>query len=433
MEPNSSLGPRSMNSFRPFHAVVLTSFFCSLVATAADWSGWRGADGLGISPEKGAPVAWSKEKNLAWKAEVPGRGASSPIVVGSRVYLTSQSTDQGMHLLAFDRVQGALVWDTEIGRGRLPAHELHNMATPTAVSDGRRVWALFGTGDLACVDNSGRIVWRRNLTKEFGPLKTNHGYGSSPMLDGDRLFVVRMHQGADSYVLAVDARTGKDLWKKDRSNAAREEGKDSYSSPLFHRHGGRMEVVVAGAEVLNAYDPANGDVVWSVGGLDVPHPYGRTIAGPTAGEGMVVAVASGFQNRGYTVGVRAGGHGDITGTHQAWKSTRYSADCPTPVIVQGHLFSIRDDGMASCLDLKTGEARWQERLFTDNVKVSPVVAGGRVYFTSGRGNTVVLAASPRFEVISRNELNEDTLASPAISGGRFYLRTEGGLYCFGRR
>jgi outer membrane protein assembly factor BamB len=257
------------------------------------------------------------------------------------------------------------------------------------------VWVLFGTGDLACVSAEGRIVWQRNLVKEFGPLKTNHGYGSSPMLDGNRLFVVRMHQGADSYVLAVDAKTGKDLWKKDRSNAAREEGKDSYSTPIFHRHGGKLEVVVAGAEVLNAYNPSNGDVVWSVSGLDVPHPYGRTIAGPTAGEGVVVAVASGFQNRGYTVGIKAGGHGDITTTHSLWKSTRYSADCPTPVIVGGHLFSIRDDGMASCLNLKTGEALWQERLFTENVKVSPVVAAGRVYFTSGRGNTVVAAASPR--------------------------------------
>lgn len=383
--------------------------------------------------EKSAPVSWSKEKNLVWKVSLPGRGASSPIIVGKRIYLTSQTPDQGLHLLALDRETGAQAWDTEIARGKLHAHELHNMATPTAVSDGRHVWVLFGTGDLACVSAEGRIAWQRNLVKEFGPLKTNHGYGSSPMLDGNRLFVVRMHQGADSYVMAVDAKTGKDLWKKDRSNAAREEGKDSYSSPVFHRHGGKMEVVVAGAEVLNAYNPSNGDVVWSVSGLDVPHPYGRTIAGPTVGEGVVVAVASGFQNRGYTVGFKAGGRGDITTTHQLWKSTRYSADCPTPVIVGGHLFSIRDDGMASCLNLKTGEALWQERLFTENVKVSPVVAAGRVYFTSGRGNTAVVAATPKFELLSRNELNEDTLATPAVSGGRVYLRTEGGLYCFNGR
>ncbi|MFM7101938.1 MAG: PQQ-binding-like beta-propeller repeat protein, partial [Verrucomicrobiota bacterium] len=303
----------------------------------------------------------------------------------------------------------------------------------TPASDGRRVWALFGTGDLVCVEAGGKTLWQRNLTREFGPLKTNHGYGSSPMLDGDRLYVVRLHQGAGSFVLAVDAATGETRWKQDRSFPAREEGRDAYSTPIFHRHGGRREVVVAGAEVLDAYAPDTGERLWSVKGLDVPHPYGRTIAGPTAGEGVVVAVASGFQNRGYTVGVKAGGKGEVTDTHKLWTSTRYSPDCPTPVIANGLLFSIRDDGLATCLDLRTGESKWQERLFTDNVKVSPLAVAGRVYFTSGQGNTVVVRAAPRFEVLSRNELKESTLGSPAFSGGRFYLRTESGLYCFADR
>jgi outer membrane protein assembly factor BamB len=396
---------------------------------AADWTGWRGRDGLGISPETEVPLKWSKELNIAWTTAVPGRGASSPIVVGDRVYLTSQTPDQGLHLLAYQRETGALVWDREVARGRLPAHDLHNMATPTAVSDGRQVWVLFGTGDLACVGFDGQIVWKRNLFQEFGPLKTNHGYGSSPMLDDGRLFVVRMHQGADSHVLALDALSGKSLWKQDRSFPARDEGKDSYSTPIFHRHGGKTELVVAGAEVLNAYDPVTGRVQWTVGGLDVPHPYGRTIAGPTAGEGMVVAVASGFQNRGYTVGIRAGGQGDISKTHRVWTSNRFSTDCPTPLILDGMVYSVRDDGMASCLDLKTGEALWQERLFTDNVKVSPVAAAGRIYFMSGQGNTTVIKAGRRFEVLARNDLNEYTVSSPAIAGGRIYVRTEAGLRC----
>jgi len=400
---------------------------------AADWAGWRGKDGLGVSPDKDVPLEWSKERNVAWLRPLPGKGASSPVVVDGRVYVTAQTEDQGLHVLALEAATGAVAWDVEVGRGRLPSHDLHNMATPTPVSDGQRVWVLFGTGDLACLGVDGSVQWRRSLVKDFGPLKTNHGFGPSPVLEDGRLFVVRMHQGPESYVLALDARTGKDAWKTDRSYPAKDEGKDSYSTPILHRWGGRTELVVAGAEALDAYDPSTGKRLWKLGGLNVPHPYGRTIAGPTVGEGVVVAVASGFQNRGYTVGFKAGGRGDITTTHSLWKSTRYSADCPTPVIVGGHLFSIRDDGMASCLDLKTGEPRWQERLFTENVKVSPVAAAGRVYFTSGRGNTVVVAAGPKFEVLSRNELNEDTLATPAVSGGRVYLRTEGGLYGFGGR
>jgi outer membrane protein assembly factor BamB len=419
-----------MKSSASLRALAWPCLSIASTLLAADWANWRGPDGLGVSPESTAPLTWSKDEHVAWKAAVPGRGASSPIVVGNRVYLTSQTPDQGLHLLAYDQATGKPVWDREIARGKLHAHDLHNMATPTAVSDGKRIWVLFGTGDLACVEADSRIVWQRNLVKEFGPLKTNHGYGSSPMLDGDQLYVVRMHQGPDSYVLALDAQTGKDRWKQDRSNQAREEGKDSYSSPIFHRFGGQTEVIVAGAEVLNAYDPATGKVRWSVNGLDVPHPYGRTIAGPTAGEGVVVAVTSGFQNRGATVGIRAGGQGDITTTHKLWTATRFAPDCPTPVIAKGMLFSIRDDGMASCLDLKTGEARWQERLFTDNVKVSPLIAAGRVYFTSGQGNTTVVQVSPKLEVLARNSLNEATLGTPAVSGGRFYLRTETGLYCF---
>src|SRR5258706_275172 len=156
---------------------------------AADWPCWRGADGLGISIEKNLPVLWDKEKNIAWKAAVPGKGASSPIVVGERVYLTTQTQDTGLHVLAFDRTRGEVIWDREIGRGKLPANNLHNMATPTAVSDDELLWVLFGTGDLACLDRDGKVIRQRNVVKEYGAYKTNHGYGTSPMLHDGKLFI----------------------------------------------------------------------------------------------------------------------------------------------------------------------------------------------------------------------------------------------------
>lgn len=400
---------------------------------AADWAGWRGKDGLGVSPDKDVPLEWSKERNVAWLRPLPGKGASSPVVMDGRVYVTAQTEDQGLHVLALEAATGAVAWDVEVGRGRLPSHDLHNMATPTPVSDGQRVWVLFGTGDLACLGVDGSVQWRRNLVKDFGPLKTNHGFGPSPVLEDGRLFVVRMHQAPESYVLALDARTGKDAWKTDRSYPAKDEGKDSYSTPILHRWGGRTELVVAGAEALDAYDPSTGKRLWKLGGLNVPHPYGRTIAGPTAADGVIVAVASGFQNRGYTVAVKAGAQGEVPADGRLWTSTRFSTDCPTPVIVDGLLFSIRDDGMASCLDLRTGEARWQERLTSDNVKVSPVAAAGRVYFTTGQGNTIVVRAAPRLEVLARNPLNEYTVSTPAIANGRIFLRTEAGLRAIGTR
>ena len=398
---------------------------------AADWSNWRGPDGLGVSADKGFPLEWSRSKNVAWTTAVPGKGSSSPVVVGDRVYVTAQTEDTGMHVMALDRKSGAVVWDREVAKGKAKAHQFHNMATPTVVADPRHVWALFGTGDLACADRDGKIVWQRNLGKEYGAYNANHGYGSSPMLLDGRLYVAWMHQGP-SYLLAVDASTGKDVWKKDRDLGAKDEAKDSYSSPLFLRSGGRTEVVLAGAGAVDAYDPATGVQRWSAKGFEVPHPYGRTIAGATAGEGLVIAVASGFQNRGRTVALRAGGEGDVTTTHRAWTFDKFSPDCPTPVIHRGLLFTIRDDGMASCVDLKTGEAHWQERLFTENVKVSPVAADGRIYFTSGQGNCAVVKAAAKFEVLARNERGEETLSTPALSDGRIYLRTMAGVACIAK-
>lgn len=413
---------------------VLSVALSALVSTAmhaADWPGWRGVDALGVSPETTLPLEWSKEKNIAWKAAVPGKGASSPIIVSGRVFLTTQAEGDGLHVLAYDAKGGRLLWDTELARGRLKSHDLHNMATPTAVSDGRSVWVVFGTGDYARLDLGGKVIWHRNFVKETGSIKTNHGYGISPLLIDGRLYLALMHQGP-SWVMAVDAATGSDVWKKERQFGAEAEAQDSYSSPFVLRGNGAPQLVYAGGEVINAYDPATGNEVWKFGGLKVNHPYGRTIAGPTGGEGTVVVVASGFQNRGYTTAIRAGGRGDITETHKLWTSQKFSADCPTPVIHGSRLYSIRDDGNASCLDLKTGDVLWQERLFSDNVKVSPVVGAGRVYFMSGQGNCTVVADAPKFEVLARNELKEYTVSTPALADGRLYIRTEGGLYCIGK-
>ena len=397
---------------------------------AADWPCWRGPDGLGVSNEKNLPIRWSTE-SLAWKIALPGKGASSPIVVGDRIYVTSQTDDSGLHVLAIDRRDGRLIWDREIGRGRLPSNNLHNMATPSPVSDGDRVWVMFGTGDLACLDREGKVLWQRNLVKEYGEYKTNHGYGSSPMLLDGKLFIACMHQGP-SYLLALEGRTGKNIWKKDRNLEPTDEAQDSYSSPIFLRGERKPQVVLAGAESVNAYDPQTGEEVWIYRGMKVPHHAGRTISGPAAGDGLILAVASGFQNRGYTVAVKSGGKGDVSATHKLWTQTQYSPDCPTPVIYEGNVFSVRDDGMASCLDLKTGEPHWQERLFKENVKVSPIAGDGKVYFTSGQGNCVVVKAAPTLEILATNELRAATLSTPAISQGSLFFRAQDHLYAVTR-
>lgn len=397
-------------------------------AWAGEWANWRGPDGLGVSTEKGIAVEWSKEKNILWKATIPGMGTSSPTATGSRVYVSTQTEDDGLHLIAINAGTGGKIWDREIGKGRVPTHNLHNMATPTPVSDGKHVWVHFGTGDLACLDFNGNTVWHRNLAEEYGKYNTNHGMGNSPMLLDGRLIIVCMHQGP-SYIMAIDPLTGENLWKTDRNLESKEEALDSYSSPIVARHNGRPLLVVSGADHLTAYDPEDGSQVWISSGLQVPHPYGRAISGPTYGEDVVITVASGFRNQGFVIAVDPSGKGDITESGRLWESRRYAPDCPCPLIVDGMVFMIRDDGMASCLDLKTGEAHWQERLFSQNVKVSPIAVDGKIYFSSGEGECKVVEAGKEFKVLHHNDLDEYLIATPAVAHGRLFIRTATTLYC----
>jgi outer membrane protein assembly factor BamB len=403
-----------------------------LVADGANWSNWRGPDGLGVSRETDLPIEWSTEKNVLWKAEIPGMGTSSPSVHGNRVYVTTQTDDDGLHVLAIDVKTGTVDWKRRVASGRLPTHNLHNMATPTPVTNGTRIWAHFGTGDLVCLDYNGNTVWTRNLVTDYGAYNTNHGMGNSPMLVDGKLFIACMHQGP-SYLLALDPESGRTLWKTDRNPESEGEAMDSYSSPLVVRMDDRTLIVLSGADHLDAYDPETGEQVWVSSGLQVPHPYGRTISGPAFGEGTVVTVASGFRNQGFVIAVNPSLKGEITSTGRLWETRRYAPDCPCPLVYRGMVFMIRDDGMASCLDLRTGEPFWQERLFSQNIKVSPVAADGKIYFSSGEGECKVVEAAPELKILAHNDLEEYMIASPALSNRKVFLRTASTLYCIGHR
>ena len=413
-------------SVRLLTASICLAFQNLPAASSDEWPMWRGPDTLGISPSKGLPTSWSATEGVAWKAIPPGKGASSPIVVGGRVVVTTQTSDTGLHVLAYASETGRLLWDREIAKGSLPAHNLHNMATPTAAATASHIWALFGTGDLACLTAEGAVVWQRNLVKEFGNYNTNHGMGSSPVLFNNRLYVACMHQGP-SYLLCIDPLTGKNHWKQDRNLKPKDESQDSYSSPLPVTTSFGPQIILAGAEAINGYDPSSGRQLWSIDDLKVPHPYGRTIAGPTAGGDHILFVASGFQNQGFTMGVKLTAPG---AAEKVWQLGKFSPDCPTPLILDELVYLIRDDGMGSCVELKSGTPLWQERLFTANVKVSPVAGDGHIYLTSGQANTLVLRAGRQFHPLATNMLGEATLSTPALAAGKVFLRTEAGLYAF---
>ncbi len=410
--------------------VFIILLACQLV-DGADWPGWRGPSAHGISVERDLPLKWGRKEGVGWRVETPGKGTSSPVTIGNRIYLTSQTDDLSLLVLSYSKDDGRLLWSTKVDEGTTGSHEFHNMATPTVAANNEYLWALFGTGDLACLDHDGKILWKRNLQKVYGDYKIMWGMGTSPILHEGKLYIACMHSGP-SYLLCVDGVSGRDHWKAERDFGARREARDSYSSPTLASVDGKTQIIVSGADHVDAYEPETGDRIWWSKGLDVPHPYGRTIASPTAAGDFVLTVASGFQNRGHVLAMKADGTGDTSVTKRLWKSSRYSPDCPSPLLYYGMAFMIRDDGMASCLDLGYGGAHWTERLFADNVKVSPVAADGKIYFLNGRGNCTVVKADKEFQVLAQNDLNEPTIASMAVSDGHLYIRTEEALYSIGK-
>ncbi len=398
-----------------------------------DWPSWRGPGGQGVGERHAnPPERWSATEGIAWTTELKGWGNSSPIISGDRLYITSQGDDDSLLVYSLDRDGGAIVWERNAGKGRLKTHVLHNMATPTPVSDGEHVWALFGTGDLICLSRTGETLWSRNLATDHGEYKILWGMGSSPRLYGGLLYTICLHSGP-SYVLAIDKLTGKDVWKVDRKVPCRDEASDSYSSPVILESAGRVELLVSGCDHISAYDPLFGKELWTSAGLKIEHKYGRTMASPGVGEGIVVACSASMQGLGKAIAVRAGGTGDVTESRRLWQYEKFTPDCPTPLVYQGHAYLVRDDGIATCLDAKTGEVRWHKRIGRGTFKASPVAAAGRVYFAAESGDCIVAKAGPDDVVIAENHLDSSFTATPALVGNRIYLRSRSKVIAVGKR
>ena len=419
--------------FRTALVIFLSGLFLSSAGLgAADWPGWRGADGNGVSDQAGFPQKWSQEKkkNLSWSLELPQWGNSSPCILGDRIFLTAQKDGDALYVLCISRSERRVVWEQQVGRGKTKHHRLHNMASPTCVATADRGCALFGTGDLVCLESSGgKVLWRRDLVKDHGEYRILWGMGASPLLHSGRLYIACMN-GGPSYLLCVDLQTGKDLWKKDRKLPCVGEAADSYSSPVLFDWKGEKAVVVSGADHVNAYEPASGRQLWISSGLKIAHAAGRSIASPTAAGGMVFATSSGYGGLGRVIGLKPGKEaaGDITKTRRSWTYKQHSPDCPTPVCYRGRLYMVRDNGVGSCLDAATGELKWRERIFRGNVKASPVAADGKIYFTAMSGETIVLTAGDEFKIAGKGKVAGQGIATPALADGTIYIRGKDRLW-----
>ncbi len=392
----------------------------SVPAVAANWPAWRGPNGDGVSVERELPTQWSSTKNVTWKTPLPGEGNSVPIVWDDRIFVTCP-IDGGKirSLLCFDRNSGRKLWDVKIP---YPAKETTHGDNPfcsgSATTDGRLVYASFGSAGVIACDFDGCIVWHRQL----GKLTHVFGQATTPVLYND-LVIVHRGPGDPTHIVALDHKTGSTVWDRP------ERGKNdnlfgSWSTPVIVRVGNHDELIVSLPEEIKGFDPRTGTQLWRCGGLGT-----EVYTMPTVGKNLVVGISG---HRGPAMGVRLGGKGDVTETHRLWLTPRNQQRVGCGIVHNGYLFVSNATGIAECIDAQTGKLLWRERL-GGTLWGSMLLAGEKLYVGNQQGEIFVLDAAPQFRLIAKNVLGEHVKAAPAPSDGQIFIRTYQNLYCIGRR
>ena len=416
---------------------LVCTLSASVVAVAAvsaeNWPQWRGPQLNGVSAEKGLPTKWTPEENIAWKLAMPSRTGATPIIWNNHVFLNValQEKEGDLELWAVDRGKGTVMWKKPLGGGNTMMRK-QNMSSPSPVTDGTTVWVMTGTGILKAFDFKGEELWLRDIQKDYGAFGLNWGYASSPLLHQGSLYVQVLHgmkTDDPSYILKIDGKSGKTIWRVERPTNAIRESPDSYTTPALLRHGNQTEIVITGGDVVTGHDPETGKELWRMNGLNPENiPSYRIIASPLVAGGLIIAPTRVKP----MLAIKPGGSGDITESHRVWSFDR-GPDVPTPVSDGKLLYIVGDSGVVYALDVKTGEPVYgPERLKPGTYSASPVLADGKIYVTSEDGVTSVFAAGPKFELIAENAMNEYTLSSVAVSGGQIFLRTAGHLYAIGK-
>jgi len=469
-------------------AICVLSFAASVTLFADNWPHWRGPSHNGVSTETGLPVSWGatcipapaaaeqfgpdgretaaeapdgaqrgggggregrpmtplacssiETENVSWKLALPAYSGSTPIIWGDTIFLnvaTAANTGD-LELWAIDRNKPSVLWKRPVAGGNNMQRK-QNMSSPSPVTDGRHVWVLTGVGTLKAFDFKGTELWSRSIQDDYGRFGLNWGYASSPLLKDGALYVQVLHgmkTDDPSYVLKIDAMTGKTLWHVERPTIARNESPDSYTTPLWVPVGGGAELVITGGDAITAHDPATGKELWRA---DVLNPTNngayRIVASPTLVDGLVIAPS----RNNPMVAIRPGGRGDVAASHVVWQFAQ-GPDVPTPVSDGKLIYVVRDGGVVFALDAKTGATVYgPERLPSGTYSASPILADGKIYVTTEEeGVTTVFRAGPKFEILSSNKLAGDCspycLSTVAISNGQLFIRTSSYLWAIGER
>lgn len=433
--------------------VSLVSFILFNAASeakkGANWPQWRGPDGLGISSEKNLPTKWSETLNIKWKTPIAGRGHSSPIVWEDRIFLTTAiegpvvpgakavihmndgkefrhpdsigaDRKHTFKVIALDRQSGKVVWEQTAFEGTPydDRHRKSSYAASTPITDGKRVYAFFGTEGLYAYDMKGKLAWKADL----GKLSTvGMGTGTSPLLY-ENLLIMQCDEenGAASFIVALDKQTGKEVWKTPRKVQV------SWATPLLVRTAKRAELITSGNESIIAYDPLTGKELWRHKGVD-----SNAIPSPVANNDMVF-LSAGFPTK-VVMAIRLGALGELKDSDVAWRYSKGTAYVPSPILYGDYLYLTTDRGILTCLDAKTGEVKYEggrvpiPATFT----ASPVAVDGKILLTSEDGDTFMVKAGPKHEILGSNSVGEPVYASPAIADGKIFIRGEKNLYCIG--
>jgi outer membrane protein assembly factor BamB len=430
--------------------IVALSIVLSVAAHAENWAQWRGPAFNGSSPETGLPTTFSMTEGVKWTVPLPGFSGATPAIWGDSVFVSSPDSNKNLLLFCLDRKDGKVRWQKQLAVGDVTkGRTAPNMASPSPVTDGKTVFALYGTGDLAALDFSGQVLWQRNLGGDFGRFSNMWLYGSSPTLYKGRLYVQVLQRdpvpgdythaidnkpNRDSYLLAIDPQTGKDLWRHVRKTDAVMESMESYATPIPFEYEGHAQILVHGGDYLSAHDAATGAELWRCGGFNPRKGEAmRTVSSPVAWDGMAYAAGP---KRIPLLAIKTGGKGDVSASHVAWQFAEYPPDVCTPAVYKDRLFVLDGDKqMLVCLDPKTGEKKWQGNLgVRENFKASPTAADDKIYCMSERGTVVVCGAGSEFKVLATVAMGggEPARSSIAVSDGQLFIRTPEKLFCVGK-
>ncbi len=391
---------------------------------AENWPQFRGPDGQGHTSARSLPTQWSDTQNVAWKQDLPGEGWSSPVVWDNRIYLTTAVPSQtvkdeySLRALCLAGETGKIVWDVEVFK-QTPQdtqriHSKNSHASPTPVTDGRRLFVHFGAQGTAALSLAGEILWK-NEDLDYSMV---HGNGGSPVLV-EGLLVFSCDGSQNPFVVALDHETGKIRWKKNRPPVSNRK-KFSFSTPLVIEVDGQKQIISPATDQVIAYRPRDGAEIWTVG-----YEGYSIIPRPVFGQGLVFLSTS-YQSP-VAMAISPEGTGDLPAANIAWKIRRAAPHTPSMLLVGSEIYMVSDRGIATCADAKTGKVHWQERL-GGNYSASPLYGDGKIYFQSEEGEGIVIRAGRTFEELARNHMNSRTLASYAVIGSDFLIRAESALY-----